>query len=128
MPAQRRTPGPSVEDEDEYARLQIPADNESNNRHHEEAVEQNQMKDTITVECYKLNEGSFNGTVNFVEAKIKVFQDGLGLDANLLSTVKINLNKCPKITFKLKSKINVGVSITNRWFEFTRIDHSKVFC
>ena len=65
------------------------------------------MKDTITVECNKLNGKLFNGTVNFSEAKTKIFQDGLGLDANLLSTVQIKFNKCPIITLKLKSK-NIG--------------------
>ena len=64
------------------------------------------MKDTITVECQKLSGKPFNGTVNYSEAKIKVFQDGLGLDANLLGSVKISFNKCPVISFKLKSKIN----------------------
>ena len=55
-----------------------------------------------------MNGQLFNGKINFTEAKIKIFQDGLGLNANLLSTVKINFNKCPNVTFKLKSKINVG--------------------
>ena len=63
------------------------------------------VKNTVTVECQKLNGKPFNGTVNFSEAKTKVFQNGLGLDANQLSTVQINFNKCPMITFKLKSKI-----------------------
>ena len=53
--------------------------------------------DTITVECNKLNGKMFIGTVNYSEAKTKVFQDGLGLDANLLSTVQIKFNKCPVI-------------------------------
>ena len=69
------------------------------------------MQDIITVECNKLNGKLFNGTVNFSEAKSKIFQDGLGLDANLLGTVQIKFNKCPVITFKLKSKINVALSI-----------------
>ena len=67
----------------------------------------------------------FNGTVNFSVAKIKIFQDGLGLDANLLSSVKINFNKCPNVTFRLKSKINVRLSIKSSCFEFTRNYHSK---
>ena len=70
------------------------------------------MKDIITVECNKLNGKLFNGTVNFSEAKTKIFQDGLGLDSNLLSTLQIKFNKCPIITFKLKSK-NFYVEINN---------------
>ena len=75
--------------------------------------DENMMRDVISVECQKLNGKQFIGTVNFSEAKIKIFQDGLGLDAGLLGTVKISFNKCPTITFKLKSKINVTQSIKN---------------
>ena len=32
--------------------------------------EQSQLRDTITVECQKLNGRLFNGTVNFSEAKV----------------------------------------------------------
>ena len=39
-----------------------------------------QVKDTITV----LNGELFTGTVNYSEAKIKIFKDGLGLDVGLL--------------------------------------------
>ena len=69
------------------------------------------MKDIITVECHKLNGKLFNGKVNYIETKTKIFQDGLGLDPNLISSVQIYFNKCPIITFKLKSKINVILSI-----------------
>ena len=59
------------------------------------------MRDTITVECQKLNGRMFIGTVNFSEAKVKIFQVGLGLDTGLLGSVKITFNKCPVISFKL---------------------------
>ena len=83
------------------------------------------MRNVITVECQKLNGKSFFGTVNFSEAKTKIFQDGIGLDAGLLESVKINFNKCPVVNFKLKSKINVTESIKNPNFNFTRTYHSK---
>ena len=35
------------------------------------------MKDNITVECQKLNGKQFVGTVNFSEAKVKIFQNGI---------------------------------------------------
>ena len=63
--------------------------------------ERNQMRDTITVECQKLNGRMFNGTVNFSEAKDNIFQVGLGLDTGLLGSVKITFKKCPVISFKL---------------------------
>ena len=64
---------------------------------------------------------SFLGTVNYSEAKIKIFQDGLGLDPSLLDCVKITYNKCPVVTYKLKSEINVATSIKNQLFNFSRI-------
>ena len=89
MPAQRRTPGPS-----DSARFIMPAENpshgvvienggEGNNETFDEimdedgdgANEQNSLKDVITVECHKLNGKVFNGTVNYSEAKIKIFQE-----------------------------------------------------
>ena len=76
------------------------------------------MKDVITVECQKINGKLFIGTVNYSEAKIKIFQDGLGLDVGLLESVKINLqakikNQC---LFKYKK---------NQHFDIARIYHSK---
>ena len=56
------------------------------------ANERNQLRDTITVECQKLNGRLFNGTVNFSEAKVKIFQAGLGLETGLLRSVKISFN------------------------------------
>ena len=73
----------------------------------------------------ELNGKIFNGTVNYSEAKIKVFQDGLGLNPGLLGTVKLTFNKCPVITFKLKSKINLSQSIRNVNLGFSRTYHSK---
>ena len=69
----------------------------------EEPIE---MKNSLTVECQKMNGKSFIGTVNYSESKTKIFKDGQGLDINLLETVKISFNKCPVVTFKLKSEIN----------------------
>ena len=92
MPAERRTSGLSVEEE-ESARFLMPAQNPAHiNRIENEVTSQNYealMKDTITVECQKLNGKIFTGTVNYSEAKMKVFQEGLDLDANLLGSVKI---------------------------------------
>ena len=73
----------------------------------------------------KLNGRIFNGTVNFNEAKVKIFQVGLGLDTGLLSSVKFTFNKCPVVTLKLKSEINDTSSINNQNFNFERIYHSK---
>ena len=87
--------------------------------------EQILLKNTITFECQKLNGETFHGTVNYSEAKIKIFQDGLGLDPSLLDCVKITFNQCPLVTYKLNSEINVATSIKNPLFNFSRIYHSK---
>ena len=50
--------------------------------------EQNLMRKFITVECQKLNGKQFYGTVNFSEAKLKIFQDRLGLNPGLLNCLK----------------------------------------
>ena len=143
MPAERGTSGPSVNganDEDESARFPMPARNpdpgignktENETQIDEEAMDEteevasdpgiNSMKDVITVKCQKLNGKSFIGTVNFSEAKTKIYKDGLGLDVGLLDTVKISFNNCPIVTFKLKTKINVALSIKNQNFKITRI-------
>ena len=140
MPAQRGTSGSS-----DSARFLMPARNPANrideeaNQIQEDEMDEdganvevtendndeNMMRDVITVECQKLNGKQFIGTVNFSEAKVKIFQDGLGLDAGLLGTVKITFNKCPVVTFKLKSKINVTHGIQNLQPTFSRIYHTK---
>ena len=83
------------------------------------------MRNSLTVECHKLNGKLFIGTVNFSESKTKIFIDGLRLDTNLLESVKISFNICPVVTFKLKSEINKSAKIINQEFNFTRIYHSK---
>ena len=119
-PAWRRTTGPSEINEDGgVAQSGTSADEDVESMEYEQNPDyrtrvanvssrqinnDDLMQDIITVECNKLNGKLFNGTVNFSEAKTKIFQDGLGLDANLLGTVQIKFNKCPVITFKLKSK------------------------
>ena len=70
---------------------------------YESGAEQNNMKNIIIVECQKLNGILFNGTINFSEAKIKIFKDGLGLDTALLATVRISFNLSLN-SFKIKCK------------------------
>ena len=119
MPAEWRTPGLSVEndykaveEEVESARFfKMPAQNsvlgsrietEPTNKKDVMAMDesepeprsdQNKMENTITVECQNFNGRLFNGTVNFSEAKVKIFQDGLGLDVGLPEAVKISFKR-----------------------------------
>ena len=75
----------------------------------EPSTNQEMMTNTITVECQKLNGKPFIGTVNFSEAKNKIFKDGLGLDVGLLDVVKISFSKYEWLnesyeSFKVKCK------------------------
>ena len=98
---------------------------EDSNEEDSNGCERNLMRDVITVECRKLNGKAFIGTVNYSEAKTKIFHEGMGLDPSLLDSVKKKFNKCPVVHYKLKSKINVTESIKNPKFDFTRTYHSK---
>ena len=66
---------------------------------------ENEMRDVITVECQKINGKQFIGTVNFSEAKIKIFEDGLGLNAGLLGPVKITFNNSRSLYITIQSII-----------------------
>ena len=142
----RRTPGPSgparfqMSAQNPNHGVEIENENEITNQSLEENMDENGegggrdesseddqlvLKNIITVECQKLNGKTFHGTVNYSEAKIKIFQDGLGLDPSLLDCVKITFNKCPVINYKLKSEINVATSIKYQLFTFSRTYHSK---
>ena len=55
---------------------------------HKKPIE-SMLKSTISVECYKMNESTFRGTINYTEAKEKIFMKSLNLSPNLLSTVKM---------------------------------------
>ena len=65
------------------------------------------MRDVLTVECSKLNDEEFKGTVTYTEAKEKIFMEALGLNADLLHSLKFGFSKCRTVTFKLKHQINV---------------------
>ena len=73
----------------------------------------------------KINGEDFKGTVNFMEAKEKIFQDGLKLDLKLIGGIQMGFYRCPIVTFKLKEPINLQQKIKNPNFSFTRSYHSK---
>ena len=88
-------------------------------------VNNQMMRDIIVIECQKINNKYYTGCVNYSEAKTKIFQNGLGLNPDLLSAVKISFNKCPVITFKLYSEIYLLQCIKTKHFYFERSYHSK---
>ena len=65
------------------------------------------MRDVLTVECYKINESDFKGTINYSEAKEKIFMEELGLPVQLLHSLKMSYTNLRTISFKLKNQINL---------------------
>ena len=54
-----------------------------------------------------MNESTFRGTINYTEAKEKIFMKSLNLSPNLLSTVKMTFKNFPTIHFKLTKEIDM---------------------
>ena len=65
------------------------------------------LKSTISVECPRMNESTFRGTINYTEAKEIFFVTGLGLSANLLSSVRMTFKNYPTVHFKLTKEIDL---------------------
>ena len=78
------------------------------------------LRDVLTVECLKLNGEDFKGTITYTEATMKIFQQGLGLSASILHSVKMSFNKCRIVSFKLKKQINIDELVEMENFEMKR--------
>ena len=74
------------------------------------------MRDVLTVECMKLNENDFKGTVTYSEAQDKIFTEALGLSSDLLHSLKFGYSSCRTVTFKLKKQIYLFIYLFN-WRE-----------
>ena len=74
------------------------------------------MRDVLTVECMKLNENDFKGTVTYSEAQDKIFTEALGLSPDLLHSLKFGYSSCRTVTFKLKKQIYLFIYLFN-WRE-----------
>ena len=72
-----------------------------------------------------MNVAPFTGTVNYSEAKNKVFINGLGLNPAILSSVKLSFRKFPILTFKLNETIIIENLISNEHFTIEKKYHSK---
>ena len=66
------------------------------------------MRDMLNIECFKMNQDSFNGNISYTEANVKINQQKLGLETDNLHALNrkiqfdwlnLSLN-----SFKLKSK------------------------
>ena len=70
-----------------------------------------------------MNESTFRGTINYTEAKDKIFNKRLGLPTTLLSTVRMTFNKYPSVHFKLNKDIDI-TKLPNESFNIERKYHS----
>ena len=78
------------------------------------------MRDLLTVECQKINGEEFKGTITYTEAAVKIFQQELGLQADVLHSIKMSFNKFRTISFKLKKQIDIDELIEKENFEMKR--------
>ena len=78
------------------------------------------MRDEIVIECQKLNDKPFKGTITFKEAKIAIFQNTLGYQPDLLHSIRTSFNGCPVLRFKLNNQINIDDLINVEHFELAR--------
>ena len=85
--------------------------------------QKNNLREHITVECPIINKSTFRSTINYTEAKEKIFIKGLGLSQSLLSSVKMTFNKHPSVHFKLKKGIDI-TTLPNPNFNIERKYHS----
>ena len=81
------------------------------------------LKNSITVECPRMNESTYRGTINYTGAKKKIFCNGLGLSLELLSAVRMTFKTHPIIQFKLTEEIDI-TTIPKSSFTIERKYHS----
>ena len=65
------------------------------------------FRDEIVVECQKINDQPFKGTITFTEATESIFMAIMGFNYNDLYSVRFRFSGCPTIRFKLKEQTNI---------------------
>ena len=79
-----------------------------------------QFRDEITVECQKINDEPFRGTITFKEATETIFTQIMGFDLSDLYSLRMRYSGCPLIKFKLKQQINIDDLISVQNFNLER--------
>ena len=78
------------------------------------------MRDVIIVECSKLNDQAFRGTISYTEARDKIFMEKLGLPADLLHSMKMNYGTTRSVSFKLSNQIDITMLKPHEKFSIQR--------
>ena len=79
-------------------------------------LENGPFRDEIVVECQKLNDHPFKGTITFKEATDIMFTTVMGFDFGDLYSVRMRYSGCPTVRFKLKQPINIDDLISVEHF------------
>ena len=64
-------------------------------------------RDEIVIECQKINDRPFKGTITFNEAADRIFVETLGFKFEDLYSVRMRYSGCPTVRFKLKEQTNI---------------------
>ena len=83
-------------------------------------LENGPFRDEIVVECQKLNDHPFKGTITFKEATDIMFTTVMGFDFGDLYSVRMRYSGCPTVRFKLKQPINIDDLISVEHFNIER--------
>ena len=78
------------------------------------------LRDEIVVECQKLNDRPFKGTITFNEAVDSIFTEIMGFQFADLYSVRMRFSGCPTVRFKLKTQTNVDDLIGVEFFNLER--------
>ena len=78
------------------------------------------FRDEIVVECQKINDRPFKGTITFTEATDSIFMAIMGFNFNDLYSVRMRFSGCPTIRYKLKEQTNIDDLINVEHFNLER--------
>ena len=79
-----------------------------------------QMRDEFTVECQKLNDRPFKGSITFDEARDTIFNQILGFEKRDLYSIRMQYSGCPIVKYKLKQQTNIDDLISVEYFNLER--------
>ena len=78
------------------------------------------MRDEFTVECQRLNDRPFKGSITFDEARDTIFNQILGFEKKDLYSIRMMYSGCPIVKYKLKQQTNIDDLISVEYFNLER--------
>ena len=71
------------------------------------------FRDEIVFEIVSMDCRDFNGTITSTEARRKIFEEVLGLDQEIITSITLGFNRGRIITYKLKKQLDVDQLFRN---------------